>query len=978
MMRLLWIICAVMLMSSSPLVADPLSPKEEQATFRLLPGFKTELVAAEPDVIDPVAMTIDEKGRIFVCEMRGYPNGGVATGVQTLGRIRCLTDANGDGLFETSKVFAEGLRFPTGIIAWNGGIIVCVAPDIIFLKDTNGDGIADEKRVLYTGFALDNIQQIVNSSTWGLDNWIHCVCGNAGGTITSPERPDLKPLVLRGRGIRFNPAVPGSLEPTSGGGQYGLTHDEAQHWFTATNSQHLRQIVLPDHYLKRNPNLSIAAVVSDIPQHGAACKVYRVSPFEAWRVERTSRRKDGPDAKRFPPTELFPGGYATSACSPLYYNDELYPQMDRQCVYVCDPANNLMMRDRLAPNGSLYTATRADQEVEFFASTDNWCRPVFTYLGPDGAIYILDFYREVIETPLSLPEDIKKRLNLESRGRGRIWRIVPSDYKYAPFPDLSKATTAEWVRTLSSPSAWQRTTARRILTEKKPADAVALIEKELSTANPVGKISLLSMLDTLGGLKPEHLIAPLQDQDANVVEVALRLSEPLLGKNETLRKLVIKQADHTAGTVRLQVAFTAGSLPGTESGPLLAKLLHGPKVDGWLQSAILSSVTDVGLLESLVQDQAFAEKNAGLLSRLASMAGAKGDIASLERVLTLMSQADSTAIQSALLAGLGQGMQNSKQPLNQLWDNPPAEVKGVITQARQVFEKAKATAIDEQKPLKARISAAQLLPYGPSSLALDALGSLLEPNQPAELTTAAFQSLALIDDPKVASLVLDGWDRHSPTRRREVIEILFARPARLVQLLDAIEAKKISPSQIDATRAEQLRQSKNVTLRERAKKLLVSTGSADRQKLVDLYRDSLTLKGDVAKGRELFRKNCTACHRLEDQGNEVGANLQSALRNKTKNALILDILDPSREVDSRYVNYQVTTTAGRTISGILAVETPTSITLRRGDKAEDTILRNQIDEIRATAKSLMPEEFEKQLDKQQLADLLEYLLENGK
>ncbi|HZT80114.1 MAG TPA: PVC-type heme-binding CxxCH protein, partial [Gemmataceae bacterium] len=361
----------------------PRSPKEELATFCAAKGFRVELVAAEPDVVDPVAMAFDEDGRLFVCEMRGYPNEGRGTDPRdpkkpspiATGRVKLLEDRDGDGIYERCTTFAEGLRFPTSVMPWKGGVIVANAPDLLYLEDTDGDGKADRKRVLYTGFNLDNIQQLVNSLQWGLDNWVYGVAGNAGGTIRSGEKPDAPAVTLRGRGIRFHPETPGSLEPTSGGGQYGLAADDWQRWFTNTNSQHLRHIVLPDHYLRRNPALAVRAVTLDIPDHGPACKVHRISEFEGWRVERTRRRKGGPDAKRFPPTELVPGGYITSACSPVVYNADLFPEAYRGNTFVCDPANNLIHRDVLEPRGATFTAKRGDADCEFLASTDNWFRP---------------------------------------------------------------------------------------------------------------------------------------------------------------------------------------------------------------------------------------------------------------------------------------------------------------------------------------------------------------------------------------------------------------------------------------------------------------------------------------------------------------------------------------------------------------------------------------------------------------------------
>src|SRR5262245_36335575 len=204
-----------------------------------------------------------------------------------------------------------------GITPYKNGVLVAVAPDIIYLEDTDGDGKADKKSVHYTGFNLANIQQMVNSLQWGLDNWVYACAGSDGGVVRSAEKPDAPEISLRNRGLRFRPWIPGSLEPTSSGGQYGLTADDYGHWFTNTNSQHLRQIVLPDHYLRRNPYLPVPAVTIDIPEHGAAAKVFRISPFESWRVERTTRRAGGVDAKRFPSTELVPGGHITPRGTPL-------------------------------------------------------------------------------------------------------------------------------------------------------------------------------------------------------------------------------------------------------------------------------------------------------------------------------------------------------------------------------------------------------------------------------------------------------------------------------------------------------------------------------------------------------------------------------------------------------------------------------------------------------------------------------------
>jgi putative heme-binding domain-containing protein len=234
--------------------------------------------------------------------------------------------------------------------------------------------------------------------------------------------------------------------------------------------------------------------------------------------------------------------------------------------------------------------------------------------------------------------------------------------------------------------------------------------------------------------------------------------------------------------------------------------------------------------------------------------------------------------------------------------------------------------------------------------------------------------LANQDHAKVAEVLLASWEGYSPQIRREVLEALFAGPERVSQLLDAIEAKKVFAGQLEPSRLDLLRKYPNAKIRQRAEKLLAGLGSPDRQKVISDYRPALNLKADSARGEIVFKKVCSTCHRLENEGIEVGPDLLSALRNKAPETLLIDILDPSREVDPRYLNYQIITKSGRVFTGMIASETASSLTLRRAEKAEDTILRQQIDEIQATGKSVMPDGLEMQMSKQDLADLIGYLL----
>jgi putative membrane-bound dehydrogenase-like protein len=963
-------------------VASPLSPQAELATFRLPKGFRAELVACEPDVIDPVAMAFDENGRLFVAEMRGYPNRGVATGRITSGRIKLLEDRDGDGYYEHCTIFADNLRFPTSVMPWKGGLIAAVAPDIVFFEDTDGDGKADRKRTLYTDFNLENIQQLVNSLQWGLDNWVYGCGGYNGGTVRSAEKPDMAAVTLKGRGIRFHPDLPGSLEPTSGGGQFGLAPDAWERWFTATNNQHLRHIVLPDHYLRRNSFLSVPEVALDIPDHGAACKVYRISPFEPWRVERTRRRREGPDSQRFPSTELVAGGYITSACSPVVYEAALFPEEYRGNTFVCDPANNVVHRDILVGNGATFVARRAEPDHEFLASTDTWFRPVNLTIGPDGALYVLDFYREAIENPVSLPEDIKRTLNLESRGRGRIWRILPEGPTPRPKVALAKMKAEGLVKHLDDANMWWRLTAQRLLVERQDGSAIpALVKMAAAATHREGRAHALWTLDALNALDEGLIERALGDPDPELREQALRLADRRLQSSRRLQLVVAALADDPSPRVRFQLALTLGQADVPTFVSALAKIAMRDAADPWTQLAVLSSASRSApaLLDMLLHDHEFVNSaGAGrtkFASQLGALVGASGNDDSLVQSLRLLQGLKNLgdAWRIAVLGGMGEGRQNSRRPLASLWSEPASPARAALEAVRPLFENAAATARDGQAAVGERVSAARLLAYGPPTLALETLKGLLDPQAPPQLQLAAVRALSLQVHPDVAAGLLAQWKTYSPTLRREVIEALFAREDRLGQLLDAMAHNRVPPGQLEPARLDRLRKHPNQELRERGRSILGRLGVSDRRNVLTAYRAALDLPADHLRGKAVFKKTCATCHRLENEGTEVGPDLLSALRNKTRETLLTDILDPSREVDPRYVDYIVTNKAGRVFTGMIAAETASSITLRRAEKAEDVLLRTDVDTMQATAKSLMPEGLEMQLGKQDVADLIAYL-----
>ncbi len=938
----------------------PFSPADERKTFRLAEGFDIELAASEPNVVDPVAMAFDERGRLYVAELRVYPNGGVAKDAKPVSRIVRLEDIDGDGVFEKSTVFADGLRIPNSVMPWRGGLLVCDAPDILYF---NADG---KKTVLYTGFDLANIQMLPNGLQLGLDNWVYALAGN-GGTVTCPSKPDLKIPNLRGRGFRFDPDKLESIQPTSGGGQFGLTADDFGRWFTATNAQHLRQIVLPDHYLARNSALGVPATTLDIPEHGAAAKVFRVSEFEKWRVERTTRRKDDPAmAKRLPPTELVPGGFVTSGCSPLIYRGEALPEDCYGDNFVCDPANNLIHREKLVPNGAVFTAKRTYPDREFLASTDNWFRPCALAIGPDGAIYVADFYREVIETPLSLPDDIKKKWNLESRDRGRIWRITGNwgRPKVGKLP--GNMTPAELVGELGSKNAWRRATAQRLLLEAKPAEAVGPLQKLAAECRfPPGRVHAMWVLRAFGKLTDELILAGLTDTDAGVRIQSLILSEPRLTDSPPIRDVAVKLAVDADPMVRFQAALSLGECQHKDATAALAAILAKDEKDSWTTAAVLSSVK--GNAGTLLADLLKTEPLSPAVARVATVA-ARTDRPAVVRALwnAIRAKEFSPDRFVALVDALGGTPDEVMDEMGKLpaFDQPV--LFGVMLELGRI-------ARDEKAKLSDRTAAGLVLGRSHSGGLKLLAEDLLQPTAPAELQLAVVSGLARHGTDAAADLLLVGWKGYSPEVRAAALAALTTRVGGVRKLLTAVEAGTVSPTHIDPARSAQLRAHPDAGVKALAVKLL-GVGNPDRKRVIEDYRAALELKGDAAKGKAVFGKACAGCHNLDGVGKEVGANLTAALGNKTPDALLVDILDPSREVDPRFVQYAVVTLDGRTLTGVIAGENSTAVTLRLPEKGEVTILRADIDKLTGSGQSLMPDGLEKQLAKADVADLIAYLL----
>jgi len=870
----------------------PMTPEQSAAAFKLPDGFRMEVVASEPLLASPSAACWDERGRMFVSELHGYNLAGqldieelnktgkldtqvrrvqadekfkVAARSGTFGVVKLLRDTNGDGLLDTATVWATNLPPIYGLVPARGGIIVACAPDIVFLADRDGDGKAETRDVLFTGFPTGELERGINAPQWGADGWIYFGRGWGGGKITGAHLREA--VQLPGSDFRIR-AAGSAIEPVTGATHtFGFAITESGDRFTVTTTVPGIFIApLPWRYLARNPDAATPSLEAATGDRRA----YSISKPHPWR----QKRADDPAyfkyyRSRYGAAESEADGWFTAACGPLVYQDSVLPGLRGQ-FFVCEPAGNLIHRALIEADGSALKLRRArdEEKSEFAASRDAWSHPMNLTHGPDGCIWVTDYYREIIEDYSAIPRHLQQQYGVYAgHDRGRIYRLTHRDARPARATDMSVLDAKELARECASPLFWRRQTAQRLLVERGEANSTPILRGLLADkkAESFALVTVLHTLDQLSMLRPSDVQPFIKHADAAIRIHALQLADRWFAKEEgsaLLDATLSAAATESDPRVQIQFALSLGEARDPRALAMLAQFTRENLSARWMDAALLSSLRGRGveMLGLLLREPGSATP---FLPALAQTIAARRDESDLNSTLSLVGRAKAD-IQVAVLNGLTKGRKNAPH-----------------------------------KPLAHKSARAALATLAASPV--------------AEVRTAA----RTLEDTFVATV--------------------------------ADDESLVPPGQLPA---------------------IEEIGEQTFRKFVAALGGPRNLK----RGHEIFLQACATCHRIGNEGHEVGPDLIGQV-GMAEEALLKDLLIPNERIRPGYETTLVQTRDGGAIIGLLKGDDATSLTLKQANGVEQVLLRKDVLGVRRLATSLMPS-YAEGLSPAHMADLLAWLRSN--
>lgn len=956
----------------------PAVPAPEVALSELVvkPGLRVDLMACEPLIESPVAFDFAADGSLYVVERVGAPSGRPKT-LEGGGRVKRLVDTDNDGDFDEATIFLDRLAAPSGCFEWGGGLFVCAAPDILFAKDEDGDGVAETRETWFSGFSTEPGSVGPSSLTWGLDGWIYGAAGSIGGSIRSTKTGEITDSRLRD--FRFDPRS-GRFEALVGQSPRGRARDEFGEWFGCDSNLPALHFPLEERYLALNPHVAPPPTRRVALAGDDACDVFSLcaslDPFHPF--GRPNR--------------------VTSATGIEVLKSSALGEAYRGNLFVSEPTHHLVMRLVPEADGSTFRAVRAADETgrEFLASRSCWFRPVMSKTGPDGALWVLDSAQFASDSSRT---GNAERLSTPPRahgGFGRLWRVSAQDDPPAPLPDLTASSSQELAEVLADENGALRDLAHRTLVVRSSLDAPSSIVKELAatvrgadSAREGARVSafyVLAQLDLLGDSLLEQVLV------SNSVELriaALRILEPRLRRSDDewtsrSRSKFYSEFANTNSHPRLARQFwhTVGfarekSLFGFSSRPPSHPLQH-VSFDEYGIATALSLTTMVPLsfviyewppprLERANVDRWFD----GLVST-AIGTGEPRYLDDLVRALSIEETSDRERL--VLLSRLLDACDAMRLNVGRL---PPSAFAGLDPQKlRDQIEALRLLAteivFDTNRPEPDRIAACSALGGAKDTHERDLamLSKLLDGTSPPALALEAVRRLGRLASDEARSRLVEALRTAEGEVRARIVDSLLERDDGCSDLLEAIRSGIVNDADLDAAQRVRLIEHPNSELAERSLAQLGAPPVATET--LSLLEPALDLVGDPSRGAGTFDRRCASCHEFVGRGIAVGPDLVSMF-DRSPRAMLTAIADPHSSVESRFRTYAARTTAGRTLVGVITAETEGAVVLATAGGATQTRLRSSLGSLEATTRSLMPEGLLSGLSHQDVADLLAFL-----
>jgi putative membrane-bound dehydrogenase-like protein len=935
-----------------------LSPQEAQAKMTVPEGFRVDLVAAEPDLLNPVAMTWDDRGRIWVCESLEYPRIDAGEGKD---RIRIHEDTDNDGKTDTVKTFAEGFNIPAGIAIGYGGVFVANAPDLLFLQDTDGDDKADKTEVIFSGFGREDVHEVPNCLTWGPDGWLYGLNGVFNPTTISYQGETHKFTCAL---WRYHPVLKKfELFAEGTSNPWGLDYNANGHWFvSACVIDHLWHLTQTGYYHR---------------QGGA----YRSN---VWKIGSIVNHRHQMQAY----------------CGLAIYDADVYPAEYRRQIFMGNIHAGCINRDELIRSGSSYFAEGKD---DFLSANDVWFMPTSIKVGPDGSFWVLDWYDRY-----HCYQDARRDPEGVDRLHGRLWRVVYGD---TPMPnkfDLNKFSNDQLIEKLSDPNVWWRRKARRILTERNdPATVEPLKSLAMSSADSRGPTEALWTLISMGRIDAAFHGALLTHENATFRLWGVRAAAEL-GKVDAnvFAKLKTSAADPSPD-VRLQVAIASARIDHADAfGLLLAVMSHEgkdaliphiawenlhprfPEHAGEFVDWLIDQPIDRMPIASAVADRA-----------VNLMVPRKGiDPGPFRQLLSgTLDQKTHLSLARKCLNGLWAAIQAGELPDRgeKLFDEITREKiaafsKGKGSHAmtatailtawsdRDAVSASQRTVDDPSAARSARVTALQALVLIDDPGLVGRVGGILGDSAEAgEIKGDMISAIGSVESPAVGDMLIERWGDLVGGVQQTAIDVLSGRVAWATGLMAAIELERIPRTAVNTNHVRKMVHLKNEALSARIEQvwgLLREDRNPDREKVVNDMKLVLEKgKRNPVNGQRVFKQLCIQCHKMYGQGAEVGPDLTGNGR-ATLDQLLSNVLDPNLVIGSGYVARNVWSKDGQVINGLVVEDTDARVVLKITGGEEKIIPRDMIEEMRVSKISLMPEELEKAISEQEFRDLIGFML----